>query len=63
VYRGGIFLSVGGADPGGDNAPLGLACVRQRIAGEVDAAALPGGPQNPFDSCLQALTLETDWGG
>jgi hypothetical protein len=51
----GVLLGVGGADPGRDDAPLGLARVRQGVAGEVHAAALPGGPQHLRHGGLQAL--------
>lgn len=50
-----IFLSVGGADPGRDDPPLGLARVRESVACEVDVAALPGGPQRFGQRRLQAL--------
>ncbi len=55
VGGGCVLLGIGGADPGRDDAPLSLARVRQRVAGEVDAAALPGGAQHLRHGCLQAL--------
>src|SRR3979409_2691768 len=50
----------GGADPGGDDAPLGLAGIGKRVAHEVYAAALPGGPQNLDNGGLQPLMRVRD---
>lgn len=52
---GGVFLGVGGADPGGDNAALGLAGMSLGIAAEVDTAPLPGCTQHLAHRRLQAL--------
>ena len=52
---GGIVLSEGGADPGGDDATLGLAGVGQGVAHEMDATALPGGAKHFGDGGLQPL--------
>ncbi len=60
VGGGCVLLGVGGADPGRDDAALRLACVGQRIAGEVDAAALPGGAQHLRHGGLQALMCVGD---
>ncbi len=38
---GGIVMGKGGADPGGHDATLRLACVGQRVAHEMNPAALP----------------------
>ena len=57
---GGIVLGEGGADPGGDDAALGLAGVGQGVAHEMDAAALPGRPQDPGDGGLQPLVRVRD---
>ncbi len=47
LARGGrVVLGEGGSDPGRDDPPLSLAGIGQRIAHEVDAAALPGGAEN-----------------
>src|SRR6266550_9249596 len=51
--RDGVVLGEGGADPGRDDAPLCLAGIGKRVAHEVYAAALPGGPQNLDDGGLQ----------
>lgn len=44
-----IVLGKGGGDEGGDDAPAALARIRQRVAHEVGAAALPGGIENLAD--------------
>ena len=44
----GVVLGEGGGDEGGDDAPAALAGMRQHVAHEVDAAALPGGVAAPW---------------
>ena len=44
----GIVLGERGGDEGGDDTPAALAGMRQRVAHEVDAAALPGGVAAPW---------------
>ena len=51
----GIVLGEGGADPGGDDAPLGLAGIGQRVAHEMNPTALPGGAEYLADRGLQPL--------
>jgi hypothetical protein len=51
----GIVLREGGADPGGDDAALGLAGIGQGIAHEVHAATLPGGAEHLGDGGLEAF--------
>src|SRR5579864_8673562 len=55
-----VVLGEGGADPGGDDAPLGLAGIGERVAHEVHATALPGGPQNLGYGGLQPLVRVRD---
>src|SRR5712671_1207940 len=55
-----VVLGEGGADPGGDDAPLGLTGIGERVTHEVYAAALPGGPQNLDDGGLQPLMRVRD---
>jgi hypothetical protein len=43
------------ANGGGDHGVLALGHVRQGVAHEGDAAALPGGPDDALDGGLQAL--------
>lgn len=56
----GVFLREGGGDEGGDDAASTLAGMGQRIAGEVDAAALPGRTEGARDRCLDALVAVGD---
>jgi hypothetical protein len=42
-----IVLREGSGDEGGDDAPPALAGMRQRVAHEVDTAALPSGVKSP----------------
>src|SRR6188472_4136341 len=49
------LLSEGCGDEGGDDASSALAGMRQHVAHEVHAAALPGRRQNLADGGLQAL--------
>lgn len=51
----GIVLGKGGGDEGGDDTPPALAGMRERVAHEVHAAALPGGVEHLGDSGLDAL--------
>src|SRR6185437_9916690 len=51
----GIVLSKSSADPGGDDATLGLAGIRYGVAHEVHAASLPGGAEHFADGRLQSL--------
>jgi len=53
--RGGIVLSEGGADPGGDNAPLSFPGIGRGIAHEMNAPALPSGAEHLADGGLQPL--------
>ena len=55
VGGGRVGLGESGSDPCGDQAALGLAGMRCGIAHEVDAAALPGRPQDPGHGGLQPL--------
>ena len=55
-----VVLGEGGADPGGDDAALGLAGIGERVTHEVYAAALPSGPQNLDDGGLQTLVRVRD---
>src|SRR5438105_4942098 len=55
-----VVLGEGGADPGRDDAPLCLAGIGKRVAHEVYAAALPGGPQNLDDGGLQPFVRIRD---
>jgi hypothetical protein len=51
----GVVLGKGGGDEGGDHAPPALACMGERIAHEVDTAALPAGGQHLRHRGLDAL--------
>ena len=51
----GIVLGKRGGNEGGDDAPPALAGMRQRVAHEVHAAALPGGVEHLSDRGLDAL--------
>ena len=51
----GVVLGEGGGDEGGDDAPAALAGMGERVAHEVDAAALPGGAEHLGDGGLDAL--------
>ena len=51
----GVLVGIDGADPGRDDAALGLAGMSERVAGEVDPAALPSGAEHLRDRGLQAL--------
>jgi hypothetical protein len=51
----GIVLRERGADEGGDDAAAALAGMRERVAHEVHAAALPGGVEHLADGALDAL--------
>ena len=53
-------LGEGGADPGGDDAPLGFAFVGQGVAHEMYAAALPGSAEHLGDRCVQTLVRVGD---
>ena len=50
-----VVLGKGGADEGGDDAPSALAGMRQRVAHEVHAAALPSGVENLADRGFDPL--------
>ena len=50
-----IVLGEGSADPGGDDATLGLAGIGHGVAHEVHAAALPCGAEYFADGCLQSV--------
>ena len=50
-----IVLGKCGADPGGDDATLGLAGVCHGVAHEVHAASLPGRAKHFGDRCLQSF--------
>ena len=62
LFSGGIGrgLREGGGDEGRDNAAAVLAGVRQRVAHEVDAAALPASSENLGDGGLQPLVSVGD---
>jgi hypothetical protein len=51
----GVVLGEGGGDKGGDDAASTLAGMGQRVAHEVDAAALPCGAQHLGDGRLDAF--------
>ena len=51
----GAVLREGGGDEGGDDAAAALAGMGERVAHEVDAAALPGGVHHLGDGGLDAL--------
>ena len=51
----GILLGIGGADPGRDDAALGLPGMGRCGAAEMDAAALPGRPQHLGHRGLEPL--------
>lgn len=51
----GVVLREGGGDEGGDDTASALAGVRENVAHEVDAAALPGGVQHLGDGGLDAF--------
>ena len=50
-----VLLDEGGADGGGDHLALSLGNICQRVAHEMNAAALPGGAQHLGDGRLEAL--------
>ena len=56
----GVLLGEGGGDEGGDDAPTLAAGMGQQVAGEVHAASLPGGAEDPGRGGLQALVVVGD---
>ena len=56
----GVLLGEGGGDEGGDDAPALAAGMGQQVAGEVHAAALPCGAEDPGRGGLQALVVVGD---
>ena len=56
----GVLLGEGGGDEGGDDAPALLAGMGQQVAGEVHAAALPCGAEDPGHRGLQTLVVVGD---
>ena len=56
----GIILGERCGNAGGDDAPPALACTRQRVAHEVDAAPLPAGVEYLADGGLDALCQQID---
>ena len=55
-----LDLGEGGGDEGGDDAPALAAGMGQQVAGEVHAAALPCGAEDPGRGGLQALVVVGD---
>jgi hypothetical protein len=58
--RFGVVLRKGGGDEGGDHAPSALSRMGERIAHEVDAAALPAGGQHLRHRGLDAFVRIRD---
>ena len=56
----GVLLGEGGGDEGGDDAPALAAGMGQQVAGEVHAASLPGGAEDPGRGGLQTLVVVGD---
>lgn len=56
----GVFLREGSSDEGGDDAASILTSMGQRIAGEVDAAPLPGRAEDARDRYLDAFEAVGD---
>ena len=56
----GVLLGESGGDEGGDDAPALAAGMGQQVAGEVHAAALPCGAEDPGRGGLQALVVVGD---
>ncbi len=56
--RPGVVLGEGGGDEGGDDAAAALSGMGERVAHEVDAAALPGGAE---DLRMAALVRSRRW--